>query len=76
MRKGVKRRVVQHYGDDVYEPIKIIEHYDLGFNRGNALKYILRAGIKSDDPMADIEKAMNYLHRELHGEWMPVHESK
>lgn len=56
----------QHYGggDNPYEVIKIIEHFELGFNLGNAIKYILRAG-KKDDINQDLKKAVWYLQREL-----------
>jgi hypothetical protein len=45
------------------ECITITEHY--GFNLGNALKYIWRAGIKSEDPREDLLKAKWYVEREL-----------
>lgn len=37
-----------HYGgkDSIYETIKVIEAWDLGFNLGNTLKYLSRAGKK------------------------------
>ena len=36
-----------YYGkDNPFEPIKVIDYYDLNFSRGNAIKYILRAGNK------------------------------
>lgn len=57
-----------HYGgqDDPYEPIKVIEHFDLGFNTGNALKYLLRAGRKPGVSYAeDLQKAVWYLQREI-----------
>lgn len=55
-----------HYGgkDNPFEAIKVIEHYDLNFNIGNAIKYILRAG-KKDIFKQDLEKAVWYLNREL-----------
>lgn len=55
-----------HYGgmDNPFEAIKIIEHYDLNFNLGNAVKYVLRAG-KKDDFKQDLEKAVWYLQREI-----------
>lgn len=58
----------QHYGgeDSPYEVIKIIEHFDLGFNTGNALKYLLRAGRKPGTPYAkDLKKALWYLQHEV-----------
>lgn len=56
-----------HYGgaDDPYEAIKVIEAWKRGFNDGNALKYIKRAGKKeSSTRLVDIEKAIWYLQRE------------
>jgi hypothetical protein len=57
-----------HYGgaDDVYETIKVIEAWDLGFCLGNAVKYISRAGKK--DPaktLEDLKKGAWYLAREI-----------
>ena len=57
-----------HYGgaDNVYEAIKVIEAWGLGFCLGNTVKYISRAGKK--DPAAEIEdlkKARWYLEREI-----------
>ena len=41
----------QHYGgkNNPYEAIKVIEAWDLGFNLGNTVKYISRAGKKGTD---------------------------
>ena len=36
-----------------------------GFNLGNAIKYIWRAGLKSESPSEDLQKAMWYLDREI-----------
>ncbi len=50
------------------EVIDIIEGQDWGegFNRGNCLKYILRAGIKNPDKeIEDLEKARWYIDREI-----------
>lgn len=44
------------------EAIQICEHY--GFNLGNSIKYIWRAGLK-DDIVQDLEKARWYLDREI-----------
>lgn len=55
----------QHYGgDSVYETIKVIEAWKLGFNLGNTLKYISRAG-KKGDRIEDLKKALWYLQREI-----------
>lgn len=45
------------------ECIQITEH--MNFNLGNATKYIWRAGLKSRDPIQDLEKARWYLDREI-----------
>lgn len=45
------------------EAITVCEH--MGFNLGNAMKYIWRAGIKTDDPVEDLEKARWYLNRAI-----------
>lgn len=56
-----------HYAEGrKYEPIVVIEAWGLGFNLGNALKYISRAGRK--DPAKteeDLRKAVWYIDREL-----------
>lgn len=56
----------QHYGgeDNTYEAIKVIEAWGLGFNLGNVVKYISRAG-KKDEIVQDLEKARWYLDREI-----------
>lgn len=53
-----------HYQGKRFEVIDIIEDYDLGFNLGNAIKYILRAGHK-DAYEQDLKKAIWYLEREI-----------
>jgi hypothetical protein len=55
-----------HYGgaDNPYEAIKVIEAWGLGFNLGNAVKYISRAG-KKDAALVDLKKARWYLDREI-----------
>ena len=45
------------------ECIEITEH--MNFCLGNAIKYIWRADLKSDDPVQDLEKAVVYLKREI-----------
>lgn len=55
-----------HYGGEAnpYEAIKVIEAWGLGFNLGNTLKYVSRAG-KKDDVLQDLKKAAWYLAREI-----------
>ncbi len=48
------------------EAVDVIEAFELDWHRGNALKYILRAGKKPGQPAdQDIEKAVWYLRRWL-----------
>lgn len=55
-----------HYGgeDNPVEAIKIIDHYELGFNLGNSLKYLIRADHK-EDRLSDLKKCQWYLNREI-----------
>ena len=55
----------QHYQANGVEAIDVIEAFGLGFNLGNSLKYILRAGRKTDDTTTDLAKAAWYLQREI-----------
>lgn len=67
-----------HYGGEgnPYECILVIEAWQLGFNLGNAVKYISRAGKKHEGEqvtlrsiqeyaLRDLEKAAWYLAREI-----------
>jgi hypothetical protein len=47
-----------------YDVIDIIKDYDLNFNRGNIVKYVLRCG-KKDNEVQELEKAKDYIEREL-----------
>ena len=62
----------KHYGgkDNVYEAIKVIEAHGMGhdFCLGNCLKYLLRAGKKTENPFEDLKKAQWYLNR-LIAQW-------
>jgi hypothetical protein len=54
-----------HYGgDNTYEAIKVIEHYNLDFHLGNVLKYILRSDKKGKE-LEDLMKAQWYLNRRI-----------
>lgn len=68
---GVTKEAVvhpSHYNSGKIEVIDAIEDWKLGFNDGNAVKYIGRHRMKGT-PQADLEKAIWYLTREL----MKVH---
>lgn len=67
MEKAVNDAVNRpsHYTDGKIEVIDFIEDKGLNFHRGNAVKYIARAGKK--DPKKEVEdlrKAIWYLERE------------
>ena len=55
-----------HYGgsDNTYEAIKVIEAWGSDFHLGNVIKYVSRAGKKSDE-MEDLKKALWYLQRKI-----------
>lgn len=54
-----------HYrGESLLEAIDVIEDFNLNFNLGNAIKYILRCN-KKENCVQDLSKAMWYLNREL-----------
>lgn len=54
----------KHYNEGKYEVIDVIEDWKLGFNDGNAVKYIGRHRHKSH-PGEDLKKALWYITREL-----------
>jgi hypothetical protein len=55
----------QHYDNNKsYDVIDFVKDYDLNFNEGNVIKYVARAR-KKDNQIKDLEKAIDYLEREL-----------
>lgn len=57
-----------HYNTGKYEVIEVIEDWGLGrgFNLGNAIKYIARAGHKNPETeIEDLKKAAWYINREV-----------
>lgn len=55
----------QHYQSKTgLEAIDVIEAFNLNFNLGNVIKYILRCG-KKDADIQELEKAKWYLEREI-----------
>ncbi len=68
LKKFVENKVdhPSHYNTGKFEAIEVIEDWKLGFNLGNTIKYLSRAGKK--DPakhLEDLEKAAWYLKREI-----------
>ena len=47
------------------EARKVIEDFDLSYNTGTAVTYLLRAERKHDSPIECIQKAINHLEFEL-----------
>lgn len=57
-----------HYTTGKIEVIDFIEDKNLNFHRGNAIKYIVRAGLKDpskEKEVEDLKKAIWYLNREI-----------
>lgn len=53
----------KHYESKI-QPVDAIEAWGLGFNLGNVVKYVARAGRKDgESELADLEKAAWYLAR-------------
>ena len=58
-----------HYTDGKYETIEFIERHGFSFHKGNAAKYISRAGKKDPSKMIeDLEKALWYIKRASNAE--------
>lgn len=56
----------KHYNVGKFEVIDVIEDWQLDFHLGNVVKYVSRAGRKSDDTeLQDLNKAMWYLKRRI-----------
>ena len=55
----------QRGSSDVWD---FIREQGLNFHLGNAIKYVCRAGYKTDSKIQDLEKAIHYLENELHHE--------
>ena len=71
MRTWEKKESVNHpdhYGGEsnVYEAIKVIDAWQLGFALGNTVKYISRAGKKdASKELEDLKKALWYLQHHI-----------
>jgi len=48
-----------------YSARKVTEDFELSYNIGTAVTYLLRAERKHDSPIEDIQKAINHLNFEL-----------
>lgn len=56
--------MIHYQNQKGYDVIDIVKDYSLNFNKGNILKYVIRAG-KKDDELLDLLKAKDYLDREI-----------
>lgn len=58
-----------HYKAGKLDVIDFCSHHEINFNRGNAIKYLTRAGKKKSDnhlkEIEDLKKARVYLDREI-----------
>ena len=58
--------IPSYYNKANMSVIDIIDEYELNFNKGNIVKYILRSGKKSKDTeIQDLQKAMRYCQMEI-----------
>jgi hypothetical protein len=58
----------KHYGgeNNLYEAIKVIDAWELGFSLGNTVKYISRAGKKNKEKeLEDLKKSLWYLQHHI-----------
>lgn len=56
---------MDYYKSKGIEAIDVIDAFDLNFNLGNVVKYVLRAGRKTENALDDLNKAIDYLDREI-----------
>ena len=58
--------IPSYYNKENMSVIDIIDEYELNFNKGNIIKYILRSGKKSKDTeIQDLQKAIRYCQMEI-----------
>ena len=65
--KMTKKRIPSYYIGKRYkiEARKVVEDFDLSYNVGTAVTYLLRSDQKHASPIQCIEKAINHLEFEL-----------
>ena len=67
----------RHYTRGQIEVWDFIRDQGLNYFRGNAIKYICRAGFKSTNTeVEDLKKAIHYLENELHHYTLRIKESE
>ena len=66
-----------HYTRGSIEVWDFIRDQSLDYHLGNAVKYICRAGFKSNNTKTqDLKKAIHYLENELHNTTLQIEESE
>ena len=61
-----EKEIPEYYkGKNGYMAKDVVSNFDLSYNIGTAVTYLLRANRKHDTPIDDIRKAINHLHFEL-----------
>jgi hypothetical protein len=66
VRKGEAVNHPSHYNQGKFEVIDVIHDWKLGFDLGNAVKYIARAGAKDQSKyVEDLKKAIFYINDEI-----------
>jgi hypothetical protein len=66
IQAGKDNRIPDYYiGNNGYEARKVVDGFDLSYNVGTAVTYLLRAERKHDTPIDCIQKAINHLEFEL-----------
>ena len=70
LRAGTQQVGGDHYKTKTIQPWDVIDTFPhaeaIGFYRGNAIKYLMRAGSKTDNPARqDYEKALHYIEKLL-----------
>lgn len=64
--KWMEKTEPDYYEGEGIQPLDLIESQGLNFNRGNVIKYVARAGKKSEDTeIQDLMKARTYIEREI-----------
>ena len=62
----MKEEIPEYYkGKNGYMAKDVVSNFDLSYNIGTAVTYLLRANRKHDTPIDDIRKAIHHLHFEL-----------
>ena len=68
MAKQDPKEYYGNRGTGTFEAIDVVEDFQLGFHKGNAVMYILRAGYKGSmaNEAEDLEKAIRFLRRRIY----------